>query len=163
MQPVVDERLYRALLGFAATKGVAVTERGLNGARGESLVGEVRLQSGDHWSVHVSSLIHELGHELLHDVHARLEPGTRALHEQEAESVTAVVLGYLGYPTSVFSAYLRLWGARPADVIRSMDRIAKGAGEIVAFVEGQADGSTANVDGVDSSCQRVTVAGISVA
>jgi len=134
VQPVEDESLYRSLLAFAQSKGITISEMGLHGARGVSMVGEVGLQKGDHWSLQVGPLIHELGHELMHDIHARLtEPD--GMHEHEAEAVAAVVLGYLGHPTAVSSAYLRQWGASPRDVIASMDRIASCAGEIVAFIE----------------------------
>lgn len=134
VQPVEDEAFYQSLMAFAESKGITVTEIGLQGARGVSMVGRIGLQAGDHWSLHVSPLIHELAHELLHDVHARLtEPND--LHEREAEAVAAVVLGYLGHPTSVSAAYLRQWGASPRHVIASMDRIASCATEIVAFVE----------------------------
>ena len=139
VQPVDDEGLYHSLMAFAAAKGIAISERGLNGARGVSMVGEIGMQAGDHWSLRVAPLIHELGHELLHDVHARLEPGTRALHEHEAEAVAAVVLGYLGHPTSISAGYLRQWGASPRAIIASMDRIATAAGEIVEFIEGRGD------------------------
>ena len=143
VQPVADESLYDSLMAFATSKGITVSERGLNGARGVSLVGEIGLQVGDDWSLQVAPLIHELGHELMHDVHARLEPGTRALHEHEAETVAAVVLGYLGHPTSISSAYLRQWNASPRAVIASMDRVASAAGEIVGFVENRAGESVA--------------------
>jgi len=156
VQPVVDETLYRSLLAFAAARGITVSERGLHGARGVSLLGEIGLQVGDHWSLHVAPLIHEIAHELMHDLRARLEPGTRELHEHEAEAAAAVVLAYYGHSTSVSSAYLRGWGARPADVIRSMDRIAKGAGEIVDFVEMRA-GDAVDAPGVAASTRRPVV------
>ena len=88
-------------------------------------------------AVHLESILHELAHELLHDAHSRLDPRTKALHEHEAEATAAVVLGYCGHPVSVSASYLRRWGATPADVVRSMDRIAGAAAEIVRFIEGQ--------------------------
>jgi hypothetical protein len=136
VQTVEDRALYLSLLDFAASKNITVSEMGLHGARGVSMVGEIGLQAGDHWSVQVAPLIHELSHELLHDVHARLEPNTRAIHEREAETVAAVVLLYAGHPTSISAGYLRQWGASPRAIIASMDRIASAAGEIVGFIEG---------------------------
>jgi hypothetical protein len=136
VQPVGDEGLFHSLMAFAAANGIAVAERGLNGARGLSTVGGIGLQAGDDWTLHVSPLIHELAHELMHDVHARLtEPGH--LHEHEAEAVAAVVLRHFGHPTSVSASYLRAWGASPKDIIASMQRIADAAAAIVEFVEGR--------------------------
>ncbi len=164
VQAVEDEDLYQSLLAFAAAEGIAVTERGLNGARGVSTVGGIGLQVGDHWSLHVSPLIHELAHELMHDVHARLtEP--EHVHEHEAEAVAAVVLRYHGHPTSVSSAYLREWGATPKAVIASMQRIADAAGRIVEFVEACAADAVARPAGeapdrpaAELATPRVTVA-----
>jgi len=146
VQAVDDEVLYRSLLAFAAAEGIAVTERGLHGARGVSTVGGIGLQSGDHWSLHVSPLIHELAHELMHDVHARLtEP--EHVHEHEAEAVAAVVLRHFGHPSSVSSAYLREWGATPKAIIASMQRIAAAAGDIAGFVEVRAGSGVARTTG----------------
>jgi len=146
VQAVDDEALHRSLLAFAAAEGIEVAERGLNGARGVSTVGGIGLQSGDHWSLHVAPLIHELAHELMHDVHARLtEP--EHVHEREAEAAAAVVLRHFGHPTSVSSAYLREWGATPKAVLASMQRIADAAGQIVGFVEGRAAGNIARRGG----------------
>lgn len=146
VQPVDDEALYHSLMGFAADKGIVVSEMGLQGSRGVSMVGSIGLQAGDHWSMQVAPLIHELAHELLHDVHARLEPNTRAIHEREAETVAAVVLLYAGHPTSISAAYLREWGASPRAIIASMDRIASAAGEIVGHIEGRAGESVGAAD-----------------
>jgi len=137
VQAVDDEVLYRSLLAFAAAEGIEVAERGLHGARGVSTVGGIGLQVGDHWSLHVAPLIHELAHEMLHDVHARLtEP--EHVHEHEAEAVAAVVLRHFGHPTSLSSAYLREWGAGPKAVLASMQRIVDAAGRVVEFVEERA-------------------------
>ena len=137
VRPVLDGALHRSLLAFAAARGITISERGLHGARGVSMVGEIGLQAGDHWSLHVAPLIHELAHEMLHDVHARLTEPHR-LHEAEAEAVAAVVLRHAGHPTPMSAAYLRHWGASPGDVLASMQRIAGVAGEIVGFIEERA-------------------------
>jgi len=153
VQPVDDRDLHEGLMAFAAANGIAVAERGLHGARGVSMVGEVGLQAGDHWTLHVAPLVHELAHEMLHDVHARLtEPGTRRLHEGEAESVAAVVLRHWGHPTSIPCAYLRQWQMSPRDVLASMQRIADAAGRIVEFVEARAARAAVQVG--DASGER---------
>lgn len=139
VQAIEDEPLHESLLAFAASKNITVSEMGLHGARGVSMVGEIGLQRGDHWSAQVAPLIHELAHELLHDIHARLQPGTRSLHEHEAEA--AVVLRYAGHPTSTSAACLRQWGASPKDVIASRQRVTDAAGQIVEFVEGWKGGA----------------------
>lgn len=134
VQRVEHESLYHSLLAFAEAKDIEVCERGLNGARGVSMVGRIGLQAGDHWSLRIGPLIHELGHELMHGIYARMNEPTD-LHEREAEAVVAVVLANLGYPTAISASYLRNWGASPRSVVASMDRIASCAGEIVEFIE----------------------------
>lgn len=134
-EPVHDPALFDALLAFAASKGIEVKQEGLGGAAGISKVGAIGLQQGDPFFLQVSPLIHELAHEGLHDLHSRLEPGTRKLHEGEAEATAAVVLNYLGYETPFSAAYLRNWNVEPQDVLASMERIAKFATEVVDFVE----------------------------
>lgn len=136
VQPVDDEALYQSLMAFAASKNIAISEMGLQGSRGVSMVGKIGLQKGDHWSLQVGPLIHELAHELLHDVHARLTEAND-LHEHEAEATASVVLRCLGHPAPMSATYLRGWGATPRAIIASMDRIASAAAEIVGFVEGQ--------------------------
>jgi hypothetical protein len=137
---VDDVDLFEALHAFAASRDIAVEQTGLHGAGGASSVGHIDLQKGDHWTVQVATLVHELGHELLHDLDDRLN-GDRRLHEAEAESVAAVVLRHFGHDMPLSPAYLRNHGIRPADVIRSMDRIARAATEIVEFVEAYAASS----------------------
>lgn len=157
VQPVDDRNLHASLMAFAASRGITITEMGLHGARGVSMVGSIGLQKGDHWSVQVAPLIHELAHELLHDVHARLEPNTRAIHEREAETVAAVVLLYAGHPTPMSATYLREWGASPRAIIASMDRIAAAAGEIVGYIEGRT-GVSVGVAGAAPTGQALAVA-----
>lgn len=132
---VHDEGLFDALLAFAASKGITVEQEGLGGAAGVSKVGAIGLQKGDPFFLQVSPLVHELAHELLHDLHSRLDEGSRKLHEGEAEATAAVVLGFLGFDVSLSAAYLRNWKVEPQDVLDSMERIAKVAGEVVDFVD----------------------------
>lgn len=135
VNPVHDEGLFDALHAFAAAKGIEVKQEGLNGAAGVSKVGAIGLQQGDPFFLQVSPLVHELAHELLHDLHSRLDDGARRLHEGEAEATAAAVLGFLGFDVSLSAAYLRNWKVEPKDVLDSMERIAKVAGEVVDFVE----------------------------
>lgn len=134
VQSVPDKGLYDRLLGFAASRGIVVTHRGLNGPRGVSMLGAIALQTGDPEVLQIGPLLHELGHELLHGPSERIELPDH-IREGEAEAVASVVLRHLGYEVPVSAAYLRNHGTRPEDVIASMDRIAGAAGEIVAFIE----------------------------
>lgn len=131
--PVDDERLFKALLAFAAHKGIRVEERGLHGPRGLSSGGLVTLQAGDDSSVQCPILCHELAHEILHQ-----RPGAerlpRGLAEAEAEICGAAILRAFSHPTPMSAAYCRNWGMKPADLLQSLDRVARAAGEIVAFV-----------------------------
>ena len=134
VQPIHDPELFTALLAFAAENGIEVAQEGLHGAKGVSKLGSIGLQKGDPFFLQVAPLIHELGHELLHDLHSR-ETDSKKLKEGEAEAVSAVVLSYLGYDTSASAAYLRDWQVKPEDVLASMDRIAKVATRIAEFID----------------------------
>lgn len=140
VQPVADEGIYERLLAFAQAKGIMVLEENLRDARGLSTIGTILLQRGDPVALRVAPLIHELAHELLHD-RTRRQQMPRNLIEGEAEATAAVVLRALGYDVPVSAAYLRNHGVKSSDVLNSMDRIAKAAGEIldaIAEVKGGA-------------------------
>ena len=130
VQPVPDEGLYDRLLACAAAKGIEIREENLRDARGISTLGAILLQRGDPIALRIAPLLHEIGHELLHDLAARQEM-PKAIKEAEAEVTAAVVLRSLGYDVPVSAAYLRNHGVKPNDVLNSMDRIAKASGEIL--------------------------------
>lgn len=137
-QPVDDEGLFAALLTFAGSRDIEVSEEGLHGAAGVSRIGAIALQTGDPIRFQVAPLAHELAHELLHGERERREL-PREVMEAEAESVAGVILNLYGHPVGLSAAYLRHW-CRGGDaacraVLDSMDRIAKAAGEIADFVE----------------------------
>lgn len=137
-QPVDDEGLFAALLAFARSRGIEVSEEGLQGAAGVSRLGSIALQTGDPIRLQVAPLAHELAHELLHGERERREL-PREVMEAEAESVAGVILNLYGHSVGLSAAYLRHW-CRGGDaackvVLDSMDRIARAAGEIADFVE----------------------------
>lgn len=134
--PIHDEGLFDALLAFAAAEGITITA-GTGGSVAVSRLGNIGLRSNDPFFLKIAPLIHELAHELLHDLHARIERGAKGegLMEAEAETTAAVVLRYFGHDSPVSASYLRNWGATPKVVLDSMNRIADAAGRIVNFVE----------------------------
>ena len=133
--PIVDEALHERLMAYAASKGIEVRERGLHGARGISHGGTISLQVGDPVCLRIQPLIHELAHECLRHHAPERRDLERRLAEGESEAVVSVVLRYLGHDQPMSSAHLRNHSVRPEDVLRSMDRIARTAGDIIEFIE----------------------------
>lgn len=134
--PVDDPALYHGLLAFARHKGIKVEERGLHGPRGVSYGGRVAVQAGDGPEVQAPVLCHELAHEILSHHH---QPGAdrlpRGLAEGEAEMTKACVLRANGLDSPMSAAYCRNWGLTPQDLLQSLERVARAAGEIVTFVD----------------------------
>ena len=131
---IPDEALHGRLMAYATARRIEVREQGLHGPRGLSAGGVIFVQINDPISLRVQPLIHELAHEALHhSPEGRLVP--RHIQEGEAEAVVAVVLRHLGHDQPMSSSYLRNHSVRPDDVLRSMDRIARTAADIIDFVE----------------------------
>jgi hypothetical protein len=136
---VDDSDLHARLLRYAASKSIDVRETGHpDGSRGTSSVGTITLQSGDPAALQAYVLLHEVGHELLHDLRAR-EVLPKSVKEAEATTFAAVVLRYLGHDEHVSAAYLRHWEATPRQVMNSMDRVGRAAAELVDFLESRGD------------------------
>jgi hypothetical protein len=149
---VGDTDLHGRLMQYAEMKGIEVRETGHpDGSRGSSSSGTVTLQCGDPAALQVFVLIHELGHELLHDQRARAVL-PKSVMEAEAATFGAVVLRYLGYDEHVSPAYLRQWGCSPRQVMASMDRVGRAAGQLVDYLEGRAE--------LERHCETVDLASV---
>lgn len=101
-------------------------------ARGVSSLGAITLlpnmQPGEHFSV----LVHELAHELLHDRTARSDRAAANQQELEAEAVAFVVCHGVGLEAVTASAdYLLHYAADRAALARSLDRIQRLASELL--------------------------------
>ena len=117
----VDEKtelIYNALESFAAHENIEVKlSSDLQGARGVSKMGSIELVSRN-----ISTLIHEIAHELLHTKEDRINTN-KEIKELEAEGVAYTVLRALELPAEHASKYLALWKIDPDNVPKYEKRI----------------------------------------
>jgi hypothetical protein len=129
----IDEKseiIYKGLMSFAKRKNIDVTvdAEGLDGARGVSRVGNIQLLTDN-----ISTLVHELAHEILHDIETRKSKDKTVL-ELQAESVAYVVLREFGLPTEHASKYMALWRIDPEHISENENEIRNAAAEIIDYV-----------------------------
>lgn len=124
--------LLRAGAVFAETQGIEVCLHTLFGStNGYSELGRVVLNSARPAGILAQVLLHELGHELLHDGNGR-KTLPHALIEGEAEAVAVVVLRHFGFDTACNgAAYIRSHGADSKAILDSLDRITTTARTII--------------------------------
>ena len=147
----VDEKtkaIYDALLNYAKEKGIEVTVGGeegekLGSARGSSSLNKINLKDNN-----LSTLIHELAHEILHTKEIRsgqekiktqegeeVRGDLRQLLELEAEGVAYTVLSYYGLPVGHTETYLRLWKIDPDQIDKHEDRIRSTAKDFINYID----------------------------
>ena len=139
-------RLYNAILETIQSFGIKVTysnEQDLGGARGQSVGGEIKVLENAPKNIGtVSTLIHELSHEMLHQSYLRTRkeefksffvgrPEGRELVEQQAEISAWIVLRYFGYDMKQAVNYAACWGADEKNAAFVMDSVASVAGKII--------------------------------
>lgn len=93
----------------------------------------ITLRAGLEPAQYTKMLVHELGHAHLHGPSF---DGSRDQAELEAESVAYIVCGVLGIDSGQYSwGYLASWGADPAKIRQSGQRIQKTAETILAALD----------------------------
>lgn len=144
---IIDEQtryLYDALLEFAKTKNIKVsivdTEE-LGSARGASFVGKIQLVREN-----ISTLIHEIAHEILHDREMRANKNVPSKFlELQAEGVAYLVLREFGLPHEHTSKYLAIWRIEPDNIRENEYSIRSAATEIINYVKDYIAGETSSV------------------
>ena len=129
----IDEKsqvIYDALLEFAKVKNinVSVGKVGMEGARGSSAGGEIALLTQN-----ISTMVHELAHELLHWKDDR-SSFSKQVKELQAEGVANVVLQEYGLPSEHTEKYLALWKVDADNITKNETIIRKVATEIIDFI-----------------------------
>ena len=135
--PEKNQELTDLLMKFAESKGIKVTIEELHGeCQGVSQGGSIVLSP----EAGTKTLIHELGHELLHQNMARwsIESKTKEL---ESESVAFVVAKHFGLNDLNSPNYIALYKNEARDILGCTDRITRTAQEIIEFVEEVINGS----------------------
>jgi hypothetical protein len=124
--PEQNAILSQRLIDFATLKGISVTVKKLDGnTQGLSRGGEIELDP----TAGTKTLIHEIAHELLHQDENR--PMDKTIRELEAESVAYVVGKHFGLDGLSSPNYVALHGATSEMILDHLERIRKGAGEII--------------------------------
>lgn len=126
------EIIYDALIDLAKKEGIEVTvsAEGLGKARGVSSVGKIQLLQKN-----ISTLIHEIAHELIHDVNTRMSPWiTKDILEAEAEGVAYVVSHEFDLPTEHVAKYMALWKINQKHLKDSEKTISDTANNIIDYI-----------------------------
>lgn len=128
--PQKNAELMDKLIRFATNKGIQVQVKHIgHDIQGVSLGGKIILEP----DAGTKTLIHELGHELLH--HTENAPSDRTTRELEAESVAYVVAKHFGMDGLSSPNYNALHGATSEMIIDHLERIRKISAELIQAIE----------------------------
>lgn len=129
------------LFGFVKSQGVELnySER-IAPAKGLSHGGKITLLSGMQPAEEFSTLVHEIGHEMLHRGDRRTLT-TKKVRETEAEAVAFVVCKAVGLQTGTASAdYIQLWHGDANLLRESLEAVQRTAAIILGAI-GPEDGA----------------------
>ena len=129
-------RYRQQLVRFAAEHSVAVEySEQIAPARGLSYGGKISLLPGQSPAEEFSTLVHELGHELLHRGDCRAMT-SKAVRETEAEAVAFVVCHAVGLDTgSAARDYIQLWNGTAGVLIESLTQVQGVAARILQALD----------------------------
>ena len=132
--PERNELLTQRLLAFAASHGIQVTFKRLDGStQGASIGGSIVLSP----EAGTKTLIHELAHEQLHQGQQTERPTSREAKEAEAEAVAYVVGRHFGLESLGSPNYLALWHADSKVLKAYLERIVGCSRQIITALEDQ--------------------------
>lgn len=119
------------LLDFCKAKGIKVSFKslGVNGLYGYSKGGEIAVSSQSSVNMQVSTLIHEIAHELLHQKSTL----SKQQKEIQAESVAHVVSRHFGLDTHSMN-YLALYDADYKKIMENLEAISLAVKEVMDFI-----------------------------
>jgi antirestriction protein ArdC len=132
------------LVEFVQQQGVELeyNER-IAPAQGASYGGKIVLLPGQSKAETFATLVHELGHEMLHKADRRTAT-TKVVRETEAESIAFIVGKAIGLQTGTASAdYIQLYHGNAALLAESLEVIQRTSAVILAALEEQATNETA--------------------
>lgn len=124
------------LVTFAASKGITVERSdSILPALGMSYGGRITLAPGQHPAEELTTLIHELAHELLHKGDLRKRT-TKTVRETEAEAVSFIVAQAIGLDCGNSSAdYIGLYDGNAETLAESLKFVTVAAQDILAAIE----------------------------
>lgn len=126
------------LFNFLSGQGIEIEfNEAIAPAQGVSYGGRIALLPGQSPSEELATLIHEIGHELLHRGDRRAAT-TRAVRELEAEAVAFVVGQAVGLQMGTTSAdYIRLYNGDVAVLMESLEAIQNASAVILTAIHSQ--------------------------
>lgn len=131
------------LMQFVAARNIELEyDAGIAPAQGLSCGGKITLLPDLPPAEHLSVLVHELAHELLHRGERRMQT-TKTVRETEAEAVAFVVCEAVGLDTNTASAdYIRLYSGDKTTLIESLHVIQSTAAAILTAITAEADSTS---------------------
>ena len=122
------------LVKFVEAQGIELNYSDKITAKGLSHGGKITLQSGLQPAEEFSTLVHEIGHEMLHRGERRTLT-TKTVRETEAEAVAFVVCQAIGLDTgSAFSDYIALWNGDANLLRESLEAVQSTAAVILGGI-----------------------------
>lgn len=141
----LDERMrviFEAVKQYATENNIKIdikTEDDLGGARGVSRGGTIELVSEN-----LSTLIHEVAHEMLHWKDRENAP-ERKIKELQAEGVANFVLSEYDIPASHTEKYLALWQIDPEHINSNFNVIKDTAKTLIEYINNYVEQKGANI------------------
>ena len=110
-----------------------------SGADGVSKKGTIVVSPDLQPAAHLTTLVYELSHELLHQPSDRRKETTKTIRETEAEAVAHVVCQALGLDTVQHCAdYIHLYDGDTEVLVKSLDHIQKTSAQILEGIKSHA-------------------------
>ena len=142
-----SQRLYDAVIETIRECGIAVNMVGdLGGARGVSMGGKIEVLADAPKNIgSISTLVHELSHELLHQTYLKTKGGEKEdwakyfvgrefgknIVEQQAEISAWIVMKNFGYDMQTAKNYVACWGGDDKTAAYAFDSVANVATRII--------------------------------
>lgn len=148
----LTERLFNYVSEVVKQENINLTVSGSKrGERGYSAGGHINMTSEVKGAGEVSTLVHELAHELMHWPKSKFYQGdelkrNKAIMELQAESVSYVVMKHYGLPVEHHSTYISLWKGNKKEILNNMSTIQKVAKYIILKIDEIAEGDTITED-----------------
>jgi hypothetical protein len=138
------DMLYVAVTEVASDLGIKVTQSDANGGeKGYSAGDHINLSSDVAGVGRLSTMIHEIAHELMHWKKSSIYyqgdevKSNSAMKELQAESVSYVVLKHYGIPATQHATYLALWKANADKIRNNLEYISKVSQFIIDKIDKQ--------------------------
>jgi hypothetical protein len=140
------DELFGYVSEVASDLGIKITSSDASGGeKGYAAGDHINISSGVEGVGRLSTMIHEIAHELMHFKKSSIfyqddeVRGSSALKELQAESVSYVVLKHYGLPVSHHTTYLALWKANKDKIQSNLEVISKVSQFIIDKIDEEAE------------------------